>query len=70
MKTPVNETLVMDVAGHVAVVVTDVAAVFEALVRLGFARHPDRCSGLMTMRYSGSCSMRASWFVKPSCAMC
>ncbi|WP_227791734.1 hypothetical protein [Burkholderia sp. BE17] len=38
MKTPVNETLVMDIAGDVAVVVTDVAAVVEALVRLGFAR--------------------------------
>lgn len=70
MKTPVNETLVMDIAGHVAVVVTDVAAVVEALVRLGFARQPDRCSGSMTRRYSRSCSARANWFVEPSCAIC
>ncbi|MGT0192702.1 hypothetical protein ACVHYJ_11735 [Burkholderia pyrrocinia] len=42
MKTPVNEALVMDIAGDVAVVVTDVAAVVEVLVRLGFARHSDR----------------------------
>ncbi|HIC7210924.1 hypothetical protein [Burkholderia stabilis] len=42
MKAPVNETLVMDIAGHVAVVVTDVAAVAEVLVRLDFAWHSDR----------------------------
>ncbi|VBB12289.1 hypothetical protein [Burkholderia stabilis] len=42
MKAPVNETLVMDVAGRVAVVVTDVAAVAEVLVRLDFAWHSDR----------------------------
>ncbi|BAX59196.1 MULTISPECIES: hypothetical protein [Burkholderia cepacia complex] len=42
MTAPVTETLVMDIAGHVAVVATDVAAVADALVRLGFVRQPDR----------------------------
>lgn len=42
MRAPVNETLVMDIAGHVAVVVTDVAAVAEVLVQLGFVGCPDR----------------------------
>ncbi|WP_174970760.1 hypothetical protein [Burkholderia lata] len=42
MKVPVDEILVTDIAGHVAVVVTDVAAVAEVLMRLGFAQHGDR----------------------------
>ncbi|VWD56776.1 hypothetical protein BLA50215_06811 [Burkholderia lata] len=42
MKAPANEMLVLDIAGHVAVVVTDVAAVAGVLMRLGFARHGDR----------------------------
>ncbi|MCA8297599.1 hypothetical protein LGN19_27805 [Burkholderia sp. AU30198] len=42
MKTPVNEMLVTDIAGHVAVVVTDVAATADVLVQLGFARRSDR----------------------------
>jgi len=42
VKLPVDEILVLDIAGHVAVVVTDVAAVADVLMRLGFARHGDR----------------------------
>ncbi|CAB3772062.1 hypothetical protein B7G54_23285 [Burkholderia puraquae] len=42
MKVPANEMLVLDIAGHVAVVVTDVAAVADVLMRLGFAPHGDR----------------------------
>ncbi|VWD20621.1 hypothetical protein BLA18110_05386 [Burkholderia lata] len=42
MKVPVDEILVTDIAGHVAVVVTDVAAVADVLMRLGFAQQGDR----------------------------
>ena len=42
MKAPVNEMLVTDIAGHVAVVVTDVESFADALVRLGFVRQADR----------------------------
>ncbi|MEK7919474.1 hypothetical protein AAB988_28850 [Burkholderia contaminans] len=42
MKAPLNEMLVTDIAGHVAVVVTDVESFADALVRLGFARQADR----------------------------
>ncbi|KWU21070.1 hypothetical protein [Burkholderia cenocepacia] len=42
MKAPVDEMLVTDIAGHIAVVVTDMAAAVEGLIRLGFARQSDR----------------------------
>ncbi|RQS26431.1 hypothetical protein DIE03_23280 [Burkholderia sp. Bp8992] len=42
MNAPVDELLVTEIAGHVAVVVTDVVAVADGLIRLGFARHSDR----------------------------
>jgi len=42
MRAPINETLVMDIAGRVALVVTKVAAVADVLTRLGFVRHSDR----------------------------
>ncbi|MCA7968107.1 hypothetical protein [Burkholderia cenocepacia] len=42
MKAPVDEMLVTDIAGHIAVVVTDMAAA-EGLIRLGFARKADCC---------------------------
>ncbi len=42
MKAPLDEMLVTDIAGHVAVVVTDVATAADALVRLGFARQGER----------------------------
>ncbi|WP_254616761.1 hypothetical protein [Burkholderia metallica] len=42
MKAPVDEMLVTDIAGHVAVVVTDAATAADELVRLGFARQADR----------------------------
>ncbi|MBP0607993.1 MULTISPECIES: hypothetical protein [Burkholderia] len=41
MKAPVDEMLVTDIAGHIAVVVTDMAAAVEGLIRLGFARKAD-----------------------------
>ena len=42
MKAPVNEMLVMDIAGHVAVVVTDLMAAADVLTQLGFTRQSDR----------------------------
>ncbi|WP_107310429.1 hypothetical protein [Burkholderia metallica] len=42
MQMPVDEMLVTDIAGHVAVVVTDVMAAADVLTRLGFARQSDR----------------------------
>lgn len=42
MKAPVNEMVVTDIAGHVAVVVTDLMAAADVLTKLGFARHSDR----------------------------
>ena len=42
MKVPVDEILVTDIAGHVAVVVTDVTAAADVLTQLGFARQSDR----------------------------
>ena len=42
MKAPVNEMLVMDIAGRVAVVVTDLMAAADVLMQLGFARQSDR----------------------------
>lgn len=42
MKVPVNEMLVTDIAGHVAVVVSDTVTAADVLVRLGFARQSDR----------------------------
>ncbi|NTZ09283.1 hypothetical protein [Burkholderia metallica] len=42
MKAPVDEMLVTDIAGHVAVVVTDAATAADGLIRLGFARHSNR----------------------------
>jgi hypothetical protein len=42
MTAPVNEMLVTNIAGDVAVVVTDVMATTDGLVPLGFARQPDR----------------------------
>ncbi|MCA8493342.1 hypothetical protein [Burkholderia arboris] len=48
MKAPVDEMLVTDIAGHVAVVVTDVSAAADGLIRLGFARHSDRWERAIT----------------------
>ncbi|AIO33544.1 hypothetical protein DM39_3293 [Burkholderia cenocepacia] len=42
MKAPADEVLVRDIAGLVAVVVTNVAAVSDALMRLGFTPQADR----------------------------
>lgn len=42
MKAPVNEMLVTDIAGRVAVVVTELMAAADVLMPLGFARQSDR----------------------------
>ncbi|VWD12358.1 hypothetical protein [Burkholderia lata] len=42
MKMPVDEMLVTDIAGRVAVVVTDIMAAADVLTQLGFARRSDR----------------------------
>ncbi|VWD62286.1 hypothetical protein BLA39750_07529 [Burkholderia lata] len=42
MKAPVNEVLVTNIAGHTAVVVTDVMAAADVLTQLGFARQSER----------------------------
>ncbi|WP_318826333.1 hypothetical protein [Burkholderia cepacia] len=42
MKAPVDEMLVTEIAGRVAVVVTEVVAVADGLARLGFARQSGR----------------------------
>lgn len=42
MKAPVDEMLVTEIAGRVAVVVTEVVAVADGLARLGLARQSDR----------------------------
>ncbi|MCW3699214.1 hypothetical protein [Burkholderia cenocepacia] len=42
MKAPVNEMLVTDIAGRVAVVVTELTAAADVLKQLGFARQSDR----------------------------
>lgn len=42
MKAPVDEMLVTEIAGRVAVVVTEVVAVADGLARLSFARQPGR----------------------------
>ncbi|WP_081332227.1 hypothetical protein [Burkholderia cepacia] len=42
MKAPVDEMLVTEIAGHVAIVVTEVVAVADGLARLGFARQSGR----------------------------
>ncbi|CAB3759028.1 hypothetical protein GQ57_36850 [Burkholderia sp. MSh2] len=42
MKAPVDEMLVTDIAGHVAVVMTDLVTAADVLVRLGFARQSGR----------------------------
>jgi hypothetical protein len=42
MKAPANEVLVTDIAGHTAVVVTDVMAAADVLTQLGFARQSER----------------------------
>ncbi|KVF57964.1 MULTISPECIES: hypothetical protein [Burkholderia] len=42
MKAPVNEMLVTDIAGRVAVVVTELTAAADVLKQLGIARQSDR----------------------------
>ncbi|HDR9769831.1 TPA: hypothetical protein QDC27_005308 [Burkholderia cepacia ATCC 25416] len=42
MKAPVDEMLVTEIAGRVAVVMTEVVAVADGLARLSFARQPGR----------------------------
>ncbi|MBZ5789827.1 hypothetical protein K8353_06865 [Burkholderia contaminans] len=42
MSAPADEMLVTDIAGHVAVVVTDRVTAADVLARLGFARQSDR----------------------------
>ncbi|MBR8159236.1 hypothetical protein KDX20_32980 [Burkholderia cenocepacia] len=42
MKAPVNEMLVTDIAGRVAVVVTELTAAADVLKQLGFVQHSER----------------------------
>jgi len=47
MKAPINETLVMDIAGHVAVVVTNVAAVADVPAQYVIERHGNAAPTLL-----------------------
>lgn len=61
MKAPVDELLATEIAGHVAVVVTEVVAAADGLARLGFARQSGRGECAIAWRGPGQCVIETRW---------